>query len=278
MLRRIAVHLDSDEDCARRIDIAAALARRHQARLVGIYASFRHPQDAYEGTMVTAAINAIDVNSGLVEQQKLMTQLHEAAKRAGVVSQFRTDEALPEDILAYESRFCDVLVISQPANYEFEPLLLPGFLASVILTAGRPVLMLPAMGNAKPIGKRVLYCWDGGRESARAIADAAPFLHEAKELFVLVIDPHKKPQRYTAQHRADLSDYCLQHQYPLPQSIERFSAGTTVGECILSAAADTGSDLLVMGAYGHSRLRQAILGGTTRTLVESMTLPVMFSH
>ena len=147
-----------------------------------------------------------------------------------------------------------------------------------LLGAGRAVMALPAVGELGTVGRRVLFCWDERRESARALADAGPILEEASELFVLRVDPPAEPDEAAQTKRADFLAYCAGRQYPIPQETTRDSAGVGIGNCILNAATDNACDLIVMGAYGHSRVREAVLGGTTRTMLESMTVPVLFSH
>jgi len=95
---------------------------------------------------------------------------------------------------------------------------------------------------------------------------------------VLRVDPPAEPGDAARARHADLLAYCAGRQYPIPQETTRDSAGVGIGNCILNTAADNACDLIVMGAYGHSRLQQAVLGGTTRTMLESMTVPVLFSH
>ncbi|VCU69702.1 Universal stress protein family protein [Pigmentiphaga humi] len=279
MLGRIAVHLDLDKACRRRVRAAALLAAAHDATLVGIHASFRRPPPyVYKGFFVSD-----DVNDLLRQKQRedlvaSEAMLREVAGETGVAVQWRSGEGLPEEILCEQVRYCDVLVTSQPNGDEPGPTQMPSLLASVMLGAGRPMLMLPSVGELVTIGRRALVCWDGQRESARALADAAPLLQEATDMVALRIDPPNEPEAIAQTRRADFLAYCASKRYPIPQEITRDSSGIGIGNCILNAAADHDCDLIVMGAYGHSRLQQAMLGGTTRTIMESMTVPVLFAH
>lgn len=139
-------------------------------------------------------------------------------------------------------------------------------------------MMVPAVGTLTTIGERVLFCWDKKREAARAFADAAPLLRAAKELVVLAIDEDTELLREQDIQENDFSALCTALGYPTPKVLLRSSKGVGVGNVILNTATDYGSDLIVMGAYGHSRMRQWIMGGASKTLLNSMTVPVMLSH
>src|SRR5262249_13056892 len=141
--------------------------------------------------------------------------------------------------------------------------------------AGRPVLVVPYIQKAPLALDRVLVCWDGGRSAARAVGDAMPFLHRAKEVEVVIVqgDAGKSDEL----PRADIGVHLARHG--LKVDVKRIVAtGGKVADTILSHAADVGADFLVMGGYGHSRLREFILGGVTRGILGTMTVPVLLSH
>ncbi len=279
MLGRIAVHLDRDSACARRVRAAAQLAARHDADLVGVYAGFLQPR--YFQRSVAAIPGGIDamlhqrLTDAMADVEDMFRSI---AGSVGVTSYWRAPAGAPEDVLGQQSRYCDLLVMSQPDDEEPGPVRMPELTASVLVEAGRPVLMLPFAGELPAIGRRVLFGWDRSRESARALADAGHLLEQAEELVVLEIDPPTESPQAARNNRDDMLAYCSSHGYPLPKDITRDSSGIGVGNAILNAAADHGSDLIVMGAYGHSRLRESLFGGASRTLLASMTAPVLFSH
>lgn len=278
MLGRIAVHLDKDRGCRRRVRAAAQLAAEHDAALVGIHASFGPSPYLYQGFFVSDDVNRMLSKRLADERAASEALLREVAEEAGVTFHWRTGTGLAEEILCEQARYCDLLIVGQPDDTEAGPQQMPTLLASVLLGAGRPVMVLPAVGELVTPGRRVLFCWDERRESARALVDAGPILEEASELFVLRVDPPTEPEEVAQTKRADFLAYCAGRQYPIPQETTRDSAGVGIGNCILNAATDHACDLVVMGAYGHSRVREAVLGGTTRTLLESMTIPVLFAH
>jgi nucleotide-binding universal stress UspA family protein len=276
MLGRIAIHLDRDPACMRRLRAAIELAARHKAELVGVYPSGATPQygiepipDEVYQTLRERANSVRDDTRALFDTM---------AREAGITSHWRIPQGARDEALALHSRYCDVLVMSQAELSDNPASLMPNLPESVIMTCGRPVLMIPAVGEVHPIGRRILFCWDQRRESARAFADAGPLLQSCSELVVLTIDGHPQALRSKDIHPDDFDRYCATRAYPKPRRISMLSDGLGVGNIILNNATDHGSDLIVMGAYGHSRMRQWIMGGASLTLLGSMTVPVLFSH
>src|SRR5690606_4452572 len=155
---------------------------------------------------------------------------------------------------------------------------LPGwFPADFVMRCGRPVLLVPYAGRFEAVGRRVLVAWDAGREAARAVRDALPLLKRAEHVEVVSFNPDRPGARHGPIPGADLAAYLARHDVKVHVS-QQHGDDIEVGEQILSRAADLHSDLIVMGAYGHSRLRELALGGATRTLLASMTVPVLMSH
>jgi len=147
----------------------------------------------------------------------------------------------------------------------------------VTLASGRPILVVPYAGHFETVGRRVLVGWNATREAARAVNDAMPLLAAAEMVTVLTIDAREGPHGHGELPGADISLHMARHG--VKAGIERtVSADLSVGDVLLSRAADLGADLLVMGAYGHSRARELLLGGATRALLRSMTIPVLMSH
>ena len=122
---------------------------------------------------------------------------------------------------------------------------------------------------------RVMICWDGSRPAARAVADALPFLKKAKQVEIVIVS--EKPNKKDEIPGADLGQHLARHD--LKVELEHItSPDIDVASTILSYVADSGADMIVMGGYGHSRVREFVLGGVTRGMLESMTVPVLMSH
>ena len=146
---------------------------------------------------------------------------------------------------------------------------------AALFQSGRPVVVVPYIQKTGLTLNRVLVCWDGGRQAARAIADALPFLHRAKAVEVVVVAT--KPLKSDDSPGADIARHLAHHD--LNVCLKRLvTGGTDVANTILSYAADVSADFVVMGGYGHSRLREFILGGATRGVLSSMTIPTLMSH
>jgi nucleotide-binding universal stress UspA family protein len=278
MFRRIAVHLDHGIDSSRRIEFSLLLAKAHDAHLTGIFASYIAPGYFYDEAGLW--VRSMDMARQINEKGRTAAQaaFSEAASDSGVSASWRQGEGSPAECVAKHARCSDVLVVSQENTDDLEAATGNDFVEQVLMSAGRPVIVLPSAGTFTEVGARVLYCWDRGREAARAIADAAPLLRNANALAVLTLGEGPDDESGREVPFEDLEAYCACHGFPLPRHEFRGTRDTDVGDAILSAAADFNADLIVMGAYGHSRMRQWVMGGATRSLLEAMTAPVLFSH
>lgn len=279
MLKRIAVHLNADAGCQRRIDAAITLATTHNAELIGVYPSEVIPQHGYGGTAMPEELRGLLSQRALSDREKIHNEFTEKAKAAGITAHWRTPKGPVEEVLALHARYCRLLVMSKAEDrHSTASPISANVPETVIMSAGRPVLMVPTVGAITTIGERILFCWDQKREAARAFMDAAPLLRNCKELVVLIVDEDADKLRNLDIQGNDFSDLCAAQGYPAPKIMRRSSEGIGVGNVILNTSTDCGSDLIIMGAYGHSRMRQWIMGGASRTLLSSMAVPVMLSH
>ncbi len=278
MYRRIAVHLDHGFDCTRRTALALGLAKRHKADLVGVYASSAPPQYYYGESVMMS--RTLDVMKHLQAQNRGAVQnaFLEAAAVADVPAVVRAGESSPSATVALHGRASDLIIVSQQNRDDVEAAHENEFVEQTLLTAGRPVMVVPSSGDFPVVGDRVLLCWDGSREAARALADAAPLLRGASHLVVLTMDEGAATRNIESIPFEDLATYCVAHGIPAPDHVRRDIKGVGVGSTILNAAADYSADLIVMGAYGHSKFREWAMGGATASILRSMTVPIMFSH
>jgi nucleotide-binding universal stress UspA family protein len=148
------------------------------------------------------------------------------------------------------------------------------FVPSVLLASGRPALVLPYVDIGTTFGQQVLIAWKPTRESAHAVTAAIPFLRHARRIHLTIADERGA----IAEQSAALEDYLRLHGVQAPIQRHAPVLAETPGDGLLSLAADVGADLLVMGCYGHSRARELVLGGASRTVLKSMTLPVLMAH
>jgi nucleotide-binding universal stress UspA family protein len=205
-----------------------------------------------------------------------IARFDQAAKRAGVSFETRVLTAslagAADQFGAIARRF-DLSVIAQaePEKVQPEELIVEG----ALFGSGRPVVVVPYIQKAPLKLDRVMVCWDASRNAARAVADAMPFLHKAKAVDIVIVASERPksdeiPGANIAQHLA---------RHGLKVEVKRIVATETdVASTILSHVADSAADFIVMGGYGHSRLRQFIWGGATRGILGAMTVPVLMSH
>ena len=180
----------------------------------------------------------------------------------------------PVDAMTLHARYADMVVIGQAkgADDSRVPLDLP---ERLVLGAGRPILIIPSVGSFSTIGKRVLVAWKPCREATRAVTDAIPLLREADNVQIMAVNP--KSGEHGDVPGADIGLYLARHGVRVEVRTDH-GAEIDIGNELLSRAADLDADLIVMGGYGHSRLREWALGGATRTILQSMTVPVFMSH
>lgn len=278
MLKRIALHIEKDKACETRTWVATTLAKSFQAELIGVYVAPLPFQYAYENALIPNAVHEVVRRQLDEERARCREEFEHRAARAGVAAQWRAPHGPPEETLALHVRCTDLLITSQTDDQNTDSVIAPYLLESIIMTAGRPVLVIPYAGLDYTVGKRILFCWDHGREAARALSDAAPFLAKAEEIFALTLDTKSEEMRRRETVADDLHAYFDAQGYAKPQTVIRDTADVGIGNAILNAASDYGCDMIVMGLYGHSRAREWVLGGASREILNSMTMPVLFSH
>jgi nucleotide-binding universal stress UspA family protein len=276
----LLVGLDSDASARERIEIAAALAERFAAHLVGLYPLPMPEAPRHFGYYDPALLNpffeelrarARDAADKTREVFEHIASLH------GVSAEWREIPEGADADPAVHARYADLAILGQLDPDSGEPDMIRPRPEQVTLASGRPTLVVPYAGNFPNLGRRVVIGWNASREAARAVNDAMPLLTAAEIVSILTIDPREGPRAHGELPGADISLHLARHG--VKAEIERtVSADLPVGEALLSRAADLGADLLVMGAYGHSRARELLLGGATRSLLRSMTLPVLMSH
>jgi nucleotide-binding universal stress UspA family protein len=271
--KTILVYLDGLDRNAHTLKVAGKLAQQFDAHLAAVYAlgqPFATTLDPFAPAVLSFQVER---DAGMVTRMQEMVAVEE--KRCGRSIEWRTVNDNLVHNLTLHARHADLLVMTQvdPHESSTAAALLAG---SVVVGAGRPVLVVPYAGEFSTGGQSVLVAWSGTRESARAIADALPLLKKAREINLVSFNP-KGDSQWGDIPGADIGLWLTRHGVRVNVRQQK-SAEVDVGNQMLSLAADLGVDLIVMGAYGHSRAFEFVLGGVTRTLLESMTVPVLFSH
>jgi len=272
--KTILVHADHDNRCAVRVEAAIHLAKQHDAHLTALYA---HAPFVLPGYLMQ-----VEKEIGAVQQKKSAESMARArASFNNLVSSmgFNNAEWLPMvkspvDALTMQARYADLVVVGQK-NPSEDSNMAKGIPAQLVLAICRPVLMVPYTGSFLSIGHRVLVAWNESREAARAITDALPLLKRADSVTLMALS--RKHGAHGDIVVTDIVQYLGRHGIKV-EVLSDHAADVDVGNVLLSRAADLSADLLIMGGYGHSRLREWVLGGATRTILDTMTIPVLMSH
>ena len=208
--------------------------------------------------------------------QQAIARFEQVAKRVGVAYETRTLNASiagAADRLGHLARRFDLVIVGQPERERAAAAEVVD--EGVLFDSGRPVIFVPYIQKSGLKLDRVMLCWDGGRAATRAINDAMPFLEKAKQVELVIVS--SKAGKANELTGADMGQHLARHG--LKVEVKRItSPDIDVTSTILSYAADSSADMIVMGGYGHSRLREFILGGVTRGLLETMTVPTLMSH
>jgi nucleotide-binding universal stress UspA family protein len=257
-------------------EFALSIAETFKAHVTGLAFS-------YEPIIPGAVMGGIPpefIESQSAEADKkaraAVARFESAASQAGISAKTLMQTASVSgaaDRLAHIARRFDLVVVGQADRNDGLP---DGMLhEAALFESGRPVVFVPYIQKAGLKLDRVMVCWDGSRAATRAVADSLPFLQKAKLIEIVIVA--SKPGKGDEIAGADLGQHLARHG--LKVEVKKIvSSEIDVPSTILSYAADSSADMIVMGGYGHSRLREFILGGVTRSILETMTVPVLMSH
>jgi nucleotide-binding universal stress UspA family protein len=276
MIKDIVVNLSVAEDGGYAGDFAVSVASAVGAHLTGI--AF-----VYDPIIPMAATGYVPPE--VIETQQrdneaaakvAINRFNAAAGRAGITVE---SDTLPASLASAGEQFggiarrFDLAIVAQGESDKdaVEELIAE----STLFESGRPVVIVPYIQKAPLKLDRVMVCWDGSRQATRAIADAMPLLERAGQVELVIVA--NEPGKQDEIPGADMGQHLARHG--LTVDVNRITEGDIdVADALLSHAADASIDFIVMGGYGHSRLREFILGGVTRLMLRSMTVPVLMSH
>jgi nucleotide-binding universal stress UspA family protein len=273
--KTMLVHVDTGRSAPARLKLSADLAARFAAHVAGLYVRrpFQAPAFTDAGPAMDSLYRTYE-NAAKADEALATAAFRDSIGSTGLSSEWRVADGLAEEVVAAYARYADLAIIGQ-TEPDATATTTPADLAETVGMAGeRPVLIVPHIGVTKPPGKTVMLCWNGSREAARAATGALPFLKAADKTIVLLVDPKKDG---VEQSGADIGGWLARHG--VKAVVQRDTAAdSNVGGVILSRAADFDADLIVMGLYCHSRVREWVLGGASRTLLASMTVPLLVTH
>jgi nucleotide-binding universal stress UspA family protein len=271
------VHLNDKRRAEAVLEPAVSLANRYQAHLIGMHVYPSVPAAPIAVPYASKVLGSIAAGERK-EADEIAAVFARMTANQPFVAEWRALKVPHMDLASVvldHARSVDLIVAGQTdPDWEQSPLM--DFPERLALESGRPTLVVPYVGRYREIGRNVVIAWKGARESARAVFDALPLLAGAETVDILEV-----------KERRDDGD-SLAPDTTIAASLARHGVKTTVrtsaaadigiGDEILSRVADAGADLLVMGAYGHSRMRELVFGGATRHLMRYMTVPTLFSH
>jgi nucleotide-binding universal stress UspA family protein len=276
MIKDIVVNLSVTQGGGPAGDCAVSIASAFGAQLTGV--AF-----VYDPIVPVSATGYIPAE--IIERQQTdnegfakaaLDRFGAAAKRAGLAAEpltISTSLAGAGEHFSRIARRFDLAVVGQaePDTSSIDDIISE----TTLFESGRPMIIVPYIQKGPLKLDKIMVCWDGSRQAARAIGDAMPLLAKAGKVEIVSIAD--EPGKQDKIEGVDMGQHLTRHG--LKVEIERIPRGDVdIADALLSHAADSGADVMVMGGYGHSRLRQFILGGVTRSIFRSMTIPVLMAH
>jgi len=276
MIKDIVVNLSVGEGARPAGDFAVSVAAAFDAHLAGIAFLYDPIVPVSGAGYIPAEVVETQERDNAATAKAAIDRFVAASTRAGVAAEPLTlgaSFAGVGDQFGRIARRFDLAIVGQaePETSAVEEVIVEG----ALFGSGRPTIVVPYIQKAPLRLDRVMVTWDGGRAAARAIADAMPLLERAGRVEVVIIANERGKQDEI--EGVDMAQHLARHG--LNVDVKRTVAGDVdVADVLLSHAADAGTDFIVMGGYGHSRLREFVLGGVTRSILRSMTAPVLMSH
>ncbi len=276
MIRDIVVNLSVTKGAGPAGDFAVSVASALDAHLAGIAFVYDPIVPVSANGYIPAEIIERQQTDNEAEAKAAIGRFSEATRRAGLSAEpmmLTASLAGAGEQFARIARRFDLAIVGQT---EPETSSVEDIIAEVALfESGRPMILVPYIQKGPLKLDNVMLCWDGSRQAARAIGDAMPLLVKAGRVEIVIVANERGKQDEI--EGADMGQHLARHG--LKVAVDRIAGGNVdVADVLLSHAADSGADFMVMGGYGHSRLREFVLGGVTRTILRSMTVPTLLSH
>lgn len=276
--KTILVHLDTSVRAHPRLETALQLARRFDAYVIGLFAVFEPSPHAF--TVMAGSAEYYREHAAVRREQRGAIERIFRAEltRAGVSGEWIETQERPGFFVPRHAGRADLMIAGQSDPSDPESYVGEHFPETLVMSSGRPVLLMPYAGFFADVGKRPMIAWDGSREASRAVHDALPLLKTAEHVSIASIRKVRDEMTGECVSGADIAASLARHGVKADVFVGERAPDTSAGELLLSRAADIEADLVVMGGYGHARWEERVLGGVTQTFLSSMTLPVLMSH
>lgn len=276
--KTVLVHVDQGRDAHARIAIAGQIALANQAHLVGAAMTGMSPY-VFAAAGLDPAVPPLLLSFDALRQEgaQALDAFERQAAAIGLASyEKRLLEEQAGPAMSLQARYADLLVVGQADRAAPAPRLRADFPEYVLLNSARPVLVVPAGLPPAPVGNRVAVAWDGSLEATRALTSAIGLMRGAQQVALLVVNPESEGDVHGPLAGADMALFLARHGVPV--EVRTLSGVADVGAALLSMANDGGADLLVMGAYGRSRIGEILLGGATRTVLASARIALWMTR
>jgi nucleotide-binding universal stress UspA family protein len=274
--KTIVAILQNEQDAERVLDCAIPLASRFESHLIGIHAeALPVPYTSATGFPDTEFLQ-VSADMNRERADKLQAVFLRRIEDSGLSFEWRSLESFSGDsaLTGISSVRAADLIVAAQRDTGGDP---SADVDTLVYDAGRPVLVVPSAGPLVTTFKHVLLAWNGSKEAARAAFDALPFIIEAEKTDILVIDPPDTLDESPEAAGAEIASALSRHGANVSVSVQK-SAGISVDDMIQNRVAETGADLLVLGAYSHSWLRQLLFGGVTRTVLRTTQVAAFLSR
>ncbi|WIM10502.1 universal stress protein [Enhydrobacter sp.] len=276
--KTILVHCDAGKTSAARIGVALDLAARFGAHVIGAYVRPRFEAPIFsDGSLAVDALYQNYDASVKSDEAAAATLFRNGAAGKSVPTEWRTADGYADEALARLAHGADLVVVGQRERETSTMGAQPDLPERLALASERPVLVVPYIGVSAAPGRRVLLCWNGRREAGRAATGALPLLEKAETVSVLTIAASGSGEEGDSAATSEFMGWLARHGVKAVRQHDT-ADDSDIGDIILSRAADGSADLIVMGLYGHSRTREMVMGGASRTVLGSMTVPVLMAH
>ncbi|MCC3304509.1 universal stress protein [Sneathiella sp. HT1-7] len=272
-IKTILLHLSNDSRLEARIETALGLAVEHDAYVIGLYT-------IAQVTVPTSFMGYVPPE--FIEQSRKVEEENAAEAKAKFESlaakvsrpvEVVVEEGYAPDLINEHALSADLVIVGQGDPDDENNAQTRYIAEEIVVSSPRPVLIIPSAGNYSNFGSHVIVGWNNTRESSRALHESLPFLKKAEKVTLLRVNATEDETYETEHILAHLKRHGITANFK-----SGHWPGISVGDAILDALVDYSGNMLVLGAYGHSRLREMILGGATKNILEHMTAPVLFAH
>ncbi len=277
--KTILVLCDASDAAATRLAFAYDLARKSGAHLIAQYVppAFVSPMTLVASLDIAGHYRRHEEEARHAIEKTRAFFFDRIVDDSGTTSEWHASPWSPVQDALKLSMCSDLVVLGQEEADPTPPSLPRALPESLIICSGRPVMVVPLASRTPAKLQRAVICWDGGREAALATSQALPLLKAAEDVHVLMVHPGQNSVDDPLNADADPVPWLGRHGVTAKSQCRLLLSGD-LGKEILCYALDVEADFIVMGGYGHSRLRQAVLGGTSRTVLEEMSVPVVMAH